>query len=252
MQERQLGCNGLEVSAIGFGCMGLTSARARPSRRKVTRACEGSSRSADRRSQELTMSATSYRSADARSVGAVLLPIMAAVSIAFLVMGIALPVLPLHVHQGLGLGTFVVGLVADSQFMASLLSRVWAGRFADGRGAKHAVVAGLLAAAMGGLLYLLSLRSSARPGHPSRYCCSAARSSAGPKASSSRVGSAGGWPSPARRTREGSSPGSGWQCSPPSRSGLPWGPPSTPSAASRRSRPRRRLFRLRRSPSSPL
>ena len=59
--------------------------------------------------------------------------------------------------QGLGLGTFVVGLVTGSQFAASLLSRVWSGHFADSRGAKRAVVAGLLAAAASGLLYLLSL-----------------------------------------------------------------------------------------------
>ncbi|SRR6266508_1335935 len=49
---------------------------------------------------------------------AALLPIMAAVFFAFLVIGIAMPVLPLHVHQGLGLGTFIVGLVAGSQFAA--------------------------------------------------------------------------------------------------------------------------------------
>ena len=47
--------------------------------------------------------------------GAALLPIMAAVFIAFIVIGLAIPVLPLHVHQGLGLGTFLVGLVAGSQ-----------------------------------------------------------------------------------------------------------------------------------------
>jgi len=92
-----------------------------------------------------------------------LLPIMAVVLIAFLVIGLALPVLPLHVHQGLGLGTFVVGLVAGSQFAAALLSRVWSGRYADGRGAKRAVVAGLLAAAASGLLYLLSLRFIGAP-----------------------------------------------------------------------------------------
>ena len=110
------------------------------------------------------MSATTYqRPAAARSVIAVLLPIMAAVSIAFVVIGLALPVLPLHVHKGLGLGTFVVGLVAGSQFVASLVSRVWAGQFADSRGAKHAVVAGLLAAVAGGLLYLLSLRFAGTP-----------------------------------------------------------------------------------------
>jgi MFS family permease len=82
---------------------------------------------------------------------------MAVVLIAFLVIGLALPVLPLHVHQGLGLGTFVVGLVAGSQFAASLVSRIWSGQFADRRGARRAVVAGLLAAGASGLLYLLSL-----------------------------------------------------------------------------------------------
>ena len=44
------------------------------------------------------------------------------VLIGFLVIGLALPVLPLHVHQELGLGTFVVGLVTGSQFAASLVS----------------------------------------------------------------------------------------------------------------------------------
>jgi MFS family permease len=68
-----------------------------------------------------------------------------------------MPVLPLHVHQGLGLGAFVVGLVAGAQFAASLLSRFWAGHFADSRGAKRATVTGLLVAAVAGLLYLLSL-----------------------------------------------------------------------------------------------
>ena len=38
----------------------------------------------------------------ARSVTSALLPIMAVVFIGFLIIGMALPVLPLHVHQGLG------------------------------------------------------------------------------------------------------------------------------------------------------
>jgi MFS family permease len=66
-------------------------------------------------------------------------------------------VLPLHVHHGLGLGAFVVGLVAGSQFAASLISRVWSGVYADTRGAKGAVMVGLLTATAGGILYLLSL-----------------------------------------------------------------------------------------------
>ena len=97
-----------------------------------------------------------------RSIAA-LLPIMTVVFVAYLVIGLAMPVLPLHVHQGLGLSTFVVGLVAGSQFAASLLSRLWAGHHADSRGAKHAVVTGLLVASAAGLLYLLSLRFIAAP-----------------------------------------------------------------------------------------
>src|SRR6476659_5369306 len=92
------------------------------------------------------------------SVMSALLPIMAVVFIGFLIIGMALPVLPLHVHQGLGLSTFVVGLVTGSQFVASLISRVWSGRYADHRGAKRAVIVGLFAAVTGGLLYLVSLR----------------------------------------------------------------------------------------------
>jgi MFS family permease len=87
----------------------------------------------------------------------VVLPIMGVVLVAFLVIGIALPVLPLHVHQGLGLSTFVVGLVTGSQFAASLITRVWSVHYADRRGAKRGVIVGLLTAAAGGLLYLLSL-----------------------------------------------------------------------------------------------
>jgi MFS family permease len=97
------------------------------------------------------------------SVATSLLPIMGVVFVAFLVIGLAMPVLPLHVHDGLGQGTFVVGLVAGSQFAASLISRPWAGHYSDSRGAKRGVIVGLLAAAASGLIYLLSLGFSSSP-----------------------------------------------------------------------------------------
>lgn len=97
-----------------------------------------------------------------RSIAA-LMPIMAVVLIAFLIIGLALPVLPLHVHRGLRLSAFVVGLVTGSQFGASLISRVWAGHYADRGGAKRAVIAGLITATASGLLYLLSLRFVGTP-----------------------------------------------------------------------------------------
>ena len=79
------------------------------------------------------------------SVMGALLPIMGVVLAGFLVIGLALPVLPLHVSRDLGFGAFVVGLVTGSQFAASLVSRIWAGHFADQKGAKSGVVAGLFA-----------------------------------------------------------------------------------------------------------
>lgn len=88
---------------------------------------------------------------------AALIPIMAVVLIAFLIIGLALPVLPLHVHQDLGFGAFIVGLVTGSQFGASLLSRMSAGHYADRRGPKRAVIIGLMTAIVAGLLYSLSL-----------------------------------------------------------------------------------------------
>src|SRR5215203_5515701 len=89
--------------------------------------------------------------------------IMASVFGAFLVIGIAIPVLPLHVHDNLGLGTFVIGLVAGSQFAAAILSRVWAGRYSDTKGPKTAVIAGLLIAAVAGVIYFVSLSFTSSP-----------------------------------------------------------------------------------------
>jgi MFS family permease len=112
----------------------------------------------------LALSRSRARSADeAPRVVVALLPIMVVVLSGFLVTGLAMPVLPLHVHQRLGLGEFVVGLVAGAQFAAALITRFWAGTFADRRGAKYAVVIGLALAAASGLLYLLSLHFVASP-----------------------------------------------------------------------------------------
>ena len=114
--------------------------------------------------QELIMEAhVSQSTATSRSLVAALLPIIGVVLVAYLVIGLAMPVLPLHVHEGLRLSTFVVGLVAGSQFAAALLSRPWAGVYADSRGAKRAVVMGLVIAIASGLFYLLSLRFVSTP-----------------------------------------------------------------------------------------
>lgn len=94
----------------------------------------------------------------AASFAATISPVLAFTFIAFMVTGIAMPVLPLHVHDGLGMGTVMVGLVTGAQFATALVSRVWAGTVSDSTGAKRAVATGMLAAVAAGLLYLLSLR----------------------------------------------------------------------------------------------
>src|SRR2546430_3481648 len=92
-----------------------------------------------------------------------LAPIMVVVLVAYLIIGLAMPVLPLYVSKELGLSTFLVGLAAGVEFAAALVSRFWSGRYADTKGAKHAVIVGLLMGAVAGLLYLVSLGFATRP-----------------------------------------------------------------------------------------
>lgn len=92
-----------------------------------------------------------------KSVIIKLLPIIGVVFIAYLIIGLAMSVLPLHVHDGLGFSNFVVGLVAGSQFMAAVFSRPSAGFYADRNGAKKAVIFGLTVAVVSGAFYLGSL-----------------------------------------------------------------------------------------------
>src|SRR3954469_23517250 len=113
--------------------------------------------------RSMSAKAAGPRAAGPSGAALVLAPIIAVVFIAYLVIGLAMPVLPLHVHKGLGLSTFVVGLVSGSQFAAALLTRVWAGHFVDTRGAKLGVLIGLSGAVASGLLYVLSLGFVADP-----------------------------------------------------------------------------------------
>ncbi|WP_082478395.1 arabinose transporter [Rhizobium sp. Leaf386] len=91
------------------------------------------------------------------SVIKILLPKMVVVFVGFLIAGMAMPVLPLHVHNDLGFGTFVVGLISGSQFAASFVMRLWSGSYADRRGPKKAVSLGLACAVLAGGLYMTSV-----------------------------------------------------------------------------------------------
>ncbi|HEU5142368.1 MAG TPA: MFS transporter [Solirubrobacterales bacterium] len=71
--------------------------------------------------------------------------------------GAVLPVLPRYVHGPLDAGNVAVGVVIGSYAVTGLLLRPFAGRFADRRGRKPAVLLGSAVVAAAGFLYLLPL-----------------------------------------------------------------------------------------------
>jgi MFS family permease len=69
--------------------------------------------------------------------------------------GAVLPVLPRYVHGPLDAGNIAVGVVIGSYAVTGLLLRPLAGRLADRRGRKPAVLLGSVLVALAGFLYLL-------------------------------------------------------------------------------------------------
>lgn len=74
--------------------------------------------------------------------------------LAYLVIGMQLAVLPPFVHDDLGFGAVLAGLVISTQYVATLLSRGFAGRTSDTAGPKRAALIGLVGCAFSGLLLI--------------------------------------------------------------------------------------------------
>lgn len=76
--------------------------------------------------------------------------------IAFLCIGLPIAVLPGYIHDHLGFSALVAGLAIASQYLATLLSRPFAGRATDSLGSKRAIVFGLSGIVISGALTLLA------------------------------------------------------------------------------------------------
>lgn len=89
--------------------------------------------------------------------GAAFAGIFAVTFCGLIAVGAVLPVLPRYVDGPLEAGKVAVGVVIGAYAITGLMLRPFAGRFADRRGRKPAVLVGSLLMAAGGFLYLLPL-----------------------------------------------------------------------------------------------
>lgn len=93
-----------------------------------------------------------------------LLPFVLIIFLGYAAIGLPLAALPIYVHQNLGYGTIVVGLVVALQSVATLATRAFAGHLCDSRGGKMSVLLGAICCAASGLFYLAALWMAAAAG----------------------------------------------------------------------------------------
>jgi MFS family permease len=110
-----------------------------------------------RRRGDLSAHMTDKSPRESPRPGAAFAGVFAVTFAGLVAVGAVLPVLPRYVHGPLDGGNVAVGIVIGSYAVTGLLLRPFAGRLADRRGRKPAVLIGSAVVAAAGFLYLLPL-----------------------------------------------------------------------------------------------
>src|SRR5581483_3039544 len=83
--------------------------------------------------------------------------IVGAAFVGMLGFGAVIPMLPVYLHEQAGASTFVTGLLIGLSSGFALLGRLLAGKTADRRGRRIALMTGMALCAISGILYLPAL-----------------------------------------------------------------------------------------------
>ena len=100
-------------------------------------------------SQELAAPAVSSKGSARHIIGFTVLSF-----VVYLAIGLPLAILPEYVHLRMGYHASLAGLVVSIQYIATFLSRPWAGHISDRKGAKVSVLWGMSFCTLSGLLLL--------------------------------------------------------------------------------------------------
>ncbi|WP_213989646.1 MFS transporter [Sodalis sp. dw_96] len=92
-----------------------------------------------------------------------IIPIVCFTFICYLSIGLPLAIIPGFTHNQLGFNTVIAGFAISIQYIATLLSRPHAGRYADLLGPKKVVLMGLSCCSLSGLMYLFAALTAATP-----------------------------------------------------------------------------------------
>ncbi|HEV2447484.1 MAG TPA: MFS transporter [Candidatus Sulfopaludibacter sp.] len=86
-------------------------------------------------------------------MGSAIWRIVGAAFVGMLGFGAVIPILPVYIHEQAGASTFVTGLLIGMSSAFALLGRLFAGKIADRRGRRIALVLGMAFCACAGVLY---------------------------------------------------------------------------------------------------